>query len=83
MTYFQYHRIRGTRAEGVYTGERFVGRVTLKADWRARLALRAGDDGYQAVRPDGTVLPTLYRSRHDAAEALYVLTSEQGDALTG
>ena len=88
MTYFQYRRIRGTRSEEVVAGSRLVGRVTLKADWRARLALRPGDDGYQAARTDGTVLPRLYRSRHDAAEALYeglvepVEPREPGDALS-
>ncbi len=83
MTYFHYRRVRGSRSEGVYAGTDMVGRVSLKTDWRARLALRTGDDGYQAVQPDGTVLPQLYRSRHDAAEALYAIVVDPGDALTG
>ena len=58
------------------------------AAWRPRLALRPGAVGSQAARTDGTVLPRLYRSRHDAAEALYeglvepVEPREPGDALS-
>ena len=76
MTYFNYRSSRGTRGEDVYEGSTLLGRVVVKRDWRSRLTLsQSGGDAYSATRLDGEQLPDVFVSRHDAAEALFVLTS--------
>lgn len=76
MTYFNYRNARGTRGEDVYEGSTLLGRVTLRRDWRSRFALGpSGDDVYVATRLTGEPIPGLFPSRHDAAEALFVLVS--------
>jgi hypothetical protein len=73
MTYFNFKHIRGTHSEAVYAGSTILGRVALKADWRSRLTVSLNDVNlhYRAVGLGGEVLPGLFLSRHDAAEALY------------
>jgi hypothetical protein len=75
MTYFHFQPIRGTRDEAVYAGSTAVGRVGVKVDWRARLTVsdNAADLRYRAICMTGEVLPGLFASRHDAAEALYAV----------
>lgn len=78
MTYFSFKQVRGSRAEEVYVGSMLIGRVAVKSDWRARLALTpASMDLYRAVLQSGAALSELYRSRHDAAEALLEATRQQ------
>jgi hypothetical protein len=72
MTYFSYRRIRGTRRERVYVGSTLIGRVSTVPDWRSRFTLKdAPEIRYRAVGVVGIELPVAFRSRHDAAEALY------------
>lgn len=72
MTYFHYKRARLNRGDDVYAAGTLLGRVTVRPDWRARLSVRQGGaEQYRATTAGGSVLPDLYRSRHDAAEALY------------
>ena len=72
MTYFSYRHIRFTRSEGVYVGSTFVGRVSVRTDWRSRLTIRDTIlTQYRATGLEGNELSELYPSRHDAAEALY------------
>ena len=72
MTYFHYKRARLNRGDDVYAAGTLVGRVAVRPDWKARLSLRQGSvEHYRATTVDGSVLPDLYRSRHDAAEALF------------
>lgn len=72
MTYFNFRSVRGSRGQDVYVRSTLVGRVSTKADWRSRLTLREATlPLYQATAIGGEVLPGLFPSRHDAAEALY------------
>jgi hypothetical protein len=72
MTYFTYRRIRGTRGERVFVGSTLIGRVSTVPDWRSRFVLNdAPEIRYRAVGVVGVQLPVAFRSRHDAAEALY------------
>jgi len=76
MTYFNYKHKRGTRGEAVYQGSTLLGRVAIKGDWRSRFTLSLTSvDLYSAIGLGGDTLPGLFRSRHDAAEALYAMTS--------
>jgi hypothetical protein len=72
MTYFTFRRVRGTRSVRVYVGSTLIGRVAAIPDWRSRLTLSdTAELRYQAIGVVGDKLPLLFRSRHDAAEALY------------
>lgn len=83
MTYFNYRRVPGKRGDGVYAGSSLVGHVVVKADWRSRLTLGPTVESYSAIGLGGEALPGLFRSRHDAAEALHaVATAGAGDDTT-
>ena len=76
MTYFSFRSARGTRGEDVYEGSTLLGRVKVLRDWRSRLTLRqSGGDVFCATPLTGEAVPGLFPSRHDAAEALFALTS--------
>ena len=84
MTYFSYRHDFGTRGEAVYVGSRRIGRVIVKTDWRSRaMVSRTSVDLYRAVRLDGTTFPTLFASRHDAAEALHDVAQYGGPGGDG
>lgn len=83
MTYFSFRSARGSRGQDVFVRSTHIGRVSIKSDWRARLTLReAVIPLYQATVLGGDALPDLFRSRHDAAEALLTAfrTSRTGAA---
>lgn len=78
MTYFTYKNARGKRGVGVYSGSTYLGQVFIKTNWKSRLTMGPNTDLFCATRLDGDALPEMFRSRHDAAEALY----EVSDAAT-
>lgn len=73
MTYFDFRPTRGRRGTEVYVDDTLLGTVVVKADWRSRLTVSPTTDSYRALTPDGEPIPGDFRSRHDAAEALYEL----------
>lgn len=81
MTYFNYKHIRGTRSEEVYAGTTGLGQVTAKVDWRSRLTVSPTSvTHYCAVGLGGDLLPGLFLTRHDAAEALHAVACHDSEA---